>query len=181
LLSLILFAVVLLAAGGPADRKRSHRLLCLVLALGFVFGAVAFGNGWHAKGQASTGAGADSGRHVRAQEAMRLIDAQPVFGVGPGRYTIALESVQHSDLLPAHNMVLHDAAEAGVLAGVLTTLLLAALALRAWRGGAETTAVFVAPVLFFVLDAYPYVFPTGLAVSALWLAMVFSAREHVNG
>jgi O-antigen ligase len=181
LLSLLAFVVLVLVAGGSAGRKRSLRLLAAAVVIGFTFGAVAFGDGWHAKGQASTGAGVDSDRHVRAQEALRLIDTQPIFGVGPGRYTIALDSVEHAQLLPAHNIVLHEAAEAGVFAGVLTALLLLALLARSWRGGVETTAVFVLPALFLVLDAYPYVFPTGLAVGALWLGMLFSAREHLDG
>jgi hypothetical protein len=181
LLSLLVFVVLLLFSRGGDARKRSARLLAAAVAIGFVFGAVAFGNGWHTKGENSTSSSAvDSDRRVRAQEALRLIDSQPILGVGPGRYTIALESVEHSQLLPAHNVVLHEAAEGGVLAGALTALLLVLLAVHAWRDGFDATAVFALPVLFFVLDAYPYVFPTGLAASGIWLGMVFSARRHVR-
>jgi O-antigen ligase len=152
-----------------------------MVAIGFVFGAIAFGDGWHAKGERSTSsANVDSDRRVRAQEALRLIDSQPLLGVGPGRYTIALESVRHDDLLPAHNIVLHEGAEGGVLAGILTGVLLIALAVYVFREGVETTAVFLLPALFLVLDAYPYVFPTGLGVSALWLGVLFTARPQLT-
>ena len=49
--------------------------------------------------------------------------------------------------------------------------LLALLLLRIWRGGAWTAAVVVPMVPFLLLDAYPYVFATGLAASALWLGL----------
>ena len=138
LLSLVTFAAVALLARGSTDRKRALRGLAAMVAIGFVFGAIAFGDGWHAKGARSTSsANVDSDRRVRAQEALRLIDSQPLLGVGPGRYTIALESVRHDDLLPAHNIVLHEGAEGGVLAGILTALLLIALAVYVFREGAR--------------------------------------------
>jgi O-antigen ligase len=83
-------------------------------------------------------------------------------------------------LLPAHNIVLHQAAEGGVLAGALTALLLLALVARAWREGIEALTVFALPSIFLVLDAYPYVFPAGLAASAIWLGIFFSARNHID-
>jgi O-antigen ligase len=182
LLSLGVFLVLVALAGGSRDRKRSLRLLALAVTLGFVFGVVAFGDGWHARASSTAGDSAhvDSDRRLRAEEAMRLVEKQPVVGVGPGRYTIAVASVEHADLLPAHNIVLQEAAEGGVLAGFLVLALLVAIAIRARRDGLEATAVFALPALFLVLDAYPYVFPTGLAVSAVWLGMVFTAREHVT-
>jgi len=181
LVSLAAAVVLMLFARGSRDRRQTLRLLAVVITIGFVFGALAFGDGWHAKGQAaSEGGGLDSDRHLRAEEALRLVRTEPVFGVGPGRYTIALESVQHQVLLPAHNIVLHEAAEGGVLAGALTVLLLLALLVRGWREGVESLTVFALPALFLVLDAYPYVFPAGLATSAIWLGIFFSARNHVD-
>ncbi|HEY2814059.1 MAG TPA: O-antigen ligase family protein [Acidimicrobiales bacterium] len=179
LLSLLLFGVLMLVARGPHARRHVLRLMAAAVAIGFVVGALSFGDGWHAKGAQTAGANADSSRRVRAQEALRLIEKQPAVGVGPGRYTIALESVRHSELLPAHNVVLQEAAEGGILAGVLSGLLLLALTVHAWRSGLETTAVFALPVLFFVLDAYPYVFPSGLAASAVWLGVLLTTPSQL--
>jgi O-antigen ligase len=180
-------AIVLFGAIGPRDeaRRKAVRLMAGVIAVGFIIGAVSFGNGWWTRSQsAQTGQieSVDSGRTERAKEALRLVDAHPVTGVGPGRYVIALETVKHQKdiLLPAHNVVLHVAAEAGVVGGLLMAALGLALVVRYARAGAFTMAVFMSLAFFFVLDAYPYVFPSGLALAGLWLGFVESARTEAR-
>ncbi|MCB0961663.1 MAG: hypothetical protein KDB04_19320, partial [Acidimicrobiales bacterium] len=55
--------------------------------------------------------------------------------------------------------------------------LLGLLGLRVLRGGAWTGAVVVPLVPFLLLDAYPYVFATGLAASAIWLGLARASLD----
>jgi hypothetical protein len=173
----VLLVAALLA--GRADR-RVLAVGALAIVAGLGIGGLGFGSGWMARGADTTessGATADSNRSVRLREARELIESEPLVGVGPGRYVEALAETERDELLPAHNVIAHEAAELGIVGGVMIALLLALLGLRALRGGAWTAAI-VAPVLpFLLLDAYPYVFATGLAVSAIWLGLVRASLE----
>jgi hypothetical protein len=60
----------------------------------------------------------------------------------------------------------------GIAGGIAVTALLALLGLRVLRGGAWTGAVALPMIPFLLLDAYPYVFATGLALAAIWLGLV---------
>jgi O-antigen ligase len=175
----IIGGIALFARGDPVSR-RTRRQFAGAIALGFLVGAVGLGNGWWTRAQDTSrgGQNVDDERGSYAQAAGELIRDHPLLGVGPGRYTIALESIPHTTLLPAHNAVLLEAAEAGVVAGALTAALLVALALRALRAGPHAAIVFCALILFFLLDAYPYTFPAGLALSGLWLGLQERARRE---
>ncbi|MFN8018503.1 MAG: O-antigen ligase family protein [Acidimicrobiales bacterium] len=174
----IVLVVCLLLA--RADR-RTTALAVGAIALGLLVGAVGFGDGWVAKGDITTGsskvASADGSRSKRLKEAKSLIDTTPVLGVGPGRYVDALAETDLVEYLPAHDLIAQDTAEMGYLGGLLALALLALLALRALRGGAWTAALVGAMVPFLLLDAYPYVFATGLAISALWLGLARSSLD----
>jgi len=146
------------------------------------------GTGWYGRAGSSTSLqSADSGRLDRAREGIDLFGDNPIVGVGPGRYTIAL--AEHGDVapLPPHNIVLHAAAEAGVVAGAAVALVVVLLTLRYLRtpqgptglresGNTATTAAFVLLVPYFVFDAFPYVFPVGLFLTALWLGLLERSR-----
>ncbi len=172
-----LVAVALLA------RRPERRTLWLgvgAAVLGLALGGVAFGDGWVARGGQSVDASrADSDRGDRFAEAGRLVADDPLTGTGPGRYVEALAGVEHTDLLPAHDVVLHQAAELGVAGGAVTAALILLLLARAARGGAWAGAVVAPMVPFLLLDAYPYVFAAGLALTALWLALVRHALRPV--
>ena len=162
--------------------RRDRRVLlpaAAAIVVGLAIGAASFGDGWMARADVTTGrdpgASADSNRSERLREAWELIESAPITGVGPGRYVEALAETERIEYLPAHNLVAHQAAELGVAGGVLTLALLALLLLRVWRGGAWTAAIVVPMVPFLLLDAYPYVFATGLAASALWLGLARSS------
>jgi len=166
---------------GRADRRRTFAAAA-VIALGLLVGGVAFGDGWVARADdSSSTATADSGRRERFSEAIDLIEEQPAAGVGPGRYVTALHEGGQKGPLPAHNVVLHQAAELGLLGGLTTLALLALLAWRTVRAGAWACALTVPLVPFLLLDAYPYVFPVGLALSALWLGIVADACRSASG
>ena len=146
------------------------------IVVGLAIGGTAFGDGWMAKSEvtknADGSANFSSSRSERFREAGELIAERPLVGVGPGRYVDALHESEHDEYLPAHNLVAHDAAELGVLGGAAVLGLLGLLGLRVLRGGAWTGAVALPIVPFLLLDAYPYVFATGLALAAIWLGLV---------
>jgi O-antigen ligase len=161
---------------GRADR-RILRAAVVAVVLGLGIGGLGFGDGWVARGETSLADGttASSSRDVRLAEARELVTEHPITGVGPGRYVEALAEQERDEYLPAHNLLAHQAAELGVLGGLAVIALLALLALRTWRGGAWTAALVTPVVPFLFLDAYPYVFATGLAASAIWLGLVRSS------
>jgi hypothetical protein len=169
---------VILVVAALASRRDRRALLPVVAAVlvGLAIGMSAFGNGWVAKSAQTTNSSqVDSNRRVRIEESIQLMRSNPAVGVGPGRYVAALDCSRHDECLPAHDLVAQEGAELGVLGYVVTAGLLALLGLRAWRGGSWTFAV-VGPMLpFLVLDAYPYVFATGLALSAVWLGLVHAS------
>lgn len=156
-----------------ADRRRCLAAVAAI-AIGLGVGAVAFGDGWVAKGDITAGrdgSTADSNRSARLHEATDLIASSPITGVGPGRYVDALAQTKRAEYLPAHDLLAHEAAELGVAGGAVALALLALLGLRVLRGGVWTGAVVIPMVPFLLLDAYPYVFATGLAISAVWLGL----------
>lgn len=163
-------ALVVALALGRADR-RVLLAAALAVLVGLGVGGLAFGDGWMARGEASTGDGAGSSRSQRLEEARALLEDSPATGVGPGRYVDALAQTGRDELLPAHNLVAHEAAELGIVGGVLVVALLGLLGLRVLRGGAWTAAVVLPLLPFLLLDAYPYVFATGLATAAIWLGL----------
>lgn len=174
----VLLVVCLLL--GRADR-RVLAVAAVAVLLGLGVGGLAFGDGWLARGSATTGqdenASADSNRGERLKEARELIESEPVLGVGPGRYVDALSETDRVEYLPAHNLVAQSAAELGIAGGLAALGLLVLLGLRVLRGGAWSGAVILPIVPFLLLDAYPYVFATGLATSAIWLGLARASLE----
>jgi hypothetical protein len=80
--------------------------------------------------------------------------------------------VPHRDSLPAHDLSLQVAAEEGIAAGVLVTIALGLLTVRCFARGLDALLVLLPPVPFLLLDAYPYVFPLGIAGSGVWLGLL---------
>ena len=106
-------------------RKPIRRAAIPALLAGLLIGGVLAGGGLATKAERSIDVKrVDSGRRVRLEEAARLVAQDPVFGVGPGRYVIALRNVEHERLLPAHDIVAQAAAEAGLPAAVLLSVTL---------------------------------------------------------
>ena len=166
--------LVVAAVSGLRNRDRSGWIV-LAITVGLAVGMTGFGDGWASKSADSVdGSSVDSGRRDRAAEAVRLVRSEPLVGVGPGRYVIALEDVDHTELRPAHDLPLHVSAEAGLFAGVAAAVALALLALHCLRLGARCLTVFLPMVPFLLLDAYPYTWPGGLALSGVWLGLLGS-------
>jgi len=173
--ALVGMAAAAAAAALVAVVRRDRRAAAIVgtIVVGFAIGMTAFGSGWMARADTSTSASAvDSGRRDRAAEAVRLIRTEPLVGVGPGRYVLALDHVQHDLSLPAHDLTLQVAAEEGIAAGVLVTIALGLLTLRCCRRGLDALLVLLPTVPFLLLDVYPYAFPLGIAGSGIWLGLL---------
>ncbi len=168
--------LVLVLLLGRADR-RTMRMAAAAIVIGLAFGATAFGNGWIAKAEQTSGSDPGSNRGTRVSEALDLIEDQPIVGAGPGRYVTVLAETDRAEYLPAHNLLLHQAAELGVVGALTTAALCLLLAYLALRGGAWPVALLVPMLPYLGLDAYPYVFGTGLALSALWLGLVRLAAQ----
>jgi hypothetical protein len=151
---------------------------CVMLA-GVAATGLTMGNGWYGRASTSTDLqSADSGRLDRAREGLDLIADHPIVGVGPGRYTIALAANGDAAPLPPHNVVLHAAAEAGVLAGAAVAAMGLLLARRYLGASREVAAAFLLVVPYFAFDAYPYVFPVGLFLTAVWFGLLERARRR---
>jgi len=165
--------VVVGVVGGLRRHDRRCALVVGAVVVGLAVGMAAFGDGWTTKSAASVdGEQVDSGRRARAAEAIDLTAEHPLVGVGPGRYVIALEQTGADELLPAHNLALHEAAEGGLVAGVLAACAFGLLALRSFGRGTDALLVFLPLAPFFVLDAFPYAFGVGLALSGIWLGLL---------
>jgi O-antigen ligase len=145
------------------------------IVVGLAVGGASFGDGWLAKSEVTINAdgtqNVSSSRGERLREAQELFESRPITGVGPGAYVDALHGQEREEYLPAHNVVAHEAAELGAIGALATLALLGLLGLRILRGGAWTGAVVLPVVPFLVLDAYPYVFATGIALAAVWLGL----------
>lgn len=168
-----------------ASRRSGWRILrasFVVVAIGFVAAALVFGTGWTSRLEDTTGDNTASGRSERWREAADLASDNLLLGVGPGRYTIELSDRSDSTTfpLPAHNVLAHSAAELGVVGAGLVAILGVFALLFARRRGALALAAVLLVVPFFLLDAYPYVIPTGIATTALLACVVLSTPKVRN-
>jgi len=163
---------------------RSARPIVGALFLGLACTSLLFADGWTTRARQSAGSGADRGRVTLAEHGLGIAADHPFTGIGPARYVIAVaeEPLPEAEPLPPHNIIVQAAAELGVVGGVIVALGGLWFARRLLRrpvflvGGA---GLFVP---FLLLDAYPYVFPTGLAISALWIGLLENptVREHAS-
>jgi O-antigen ligase len=177
--AVVLGAVPMLALWA---RHRPTRPAAAVFALGLSLGAVLGFDGLLARVEVSTDASTlDSGRRDRLAEAWRLTESAPVFGVGPGRYVIAMAEIEHDQRLPAHNVVAQAAAETGLPGGALALMCVLTFIARFVRRGALVAAASVSLLPFHLLDAYPHAFALGILITGLWLAVVVVADEAELG
>jgi hypothetical protein len=167
------------AVGWVARPRRTHLLVAAAVVVGVAVGTLGFGSGWISRSSTTVDRQTvDSGRRDRAAEAVRLIRSEPVIGVGPGRYVLALKEVDHVELRPAHDLPLHVSAEAGLAVSAA----LALLARRCLRLGVVALSVFLPLVPFLLLDAFPYSWPQGLALSGVWLGLIgLATSDHRSG
>lgn len=135
--------------------------------------------GWNVRAGETT-AGNSSGREGLLNRAFTVIEANPIFGVGPSQMGPALARIglTEADVTYVHNVPVLVAAEYGVPLGVVFTLWLVALGMAALFTSARATAVFVSIVPYLLLDHTHLVYVYALAEFGLWLAILDYHRAH---
>jgi O-antigen ligase len=182
-------AIGVLLGGSLLGRQRFLLVAAGALLVAPVAVGAIWSDGWSARvaetatiRSASSGRlgleSASTGRTALMRQARRLIEDEPVFGVGTGRYALALQD-RHVDARdssgvykPVHDVPLLVAAEAGILAGLVFVALLGVLGWHALRAGPAALAIFVAYLPYVLLDHFPYTFPQGLVMTAVWVGVI---------
>jgi hypothetical protein len=180
-------AVLGLALAGlvlvPAARRSSYlRAPLTVAAVAALVPALIWSGGWVDRASASVGDDVDgvtSGRVTLTRQALELIADHPLVGVGPGRYTVALEAEGDPERRDAvHTVPLLVAAEDGIAAGVAFTAALVWVGAASFAAGTGPAALFVAMIPFLLLDKWLYLHPNGMVMLAVWLAILDAAARH---
>lgn len=171
-------ALLALAVIVPLGLLTRERALAVVLLATVGAGLLLGWSGWQERGETTADpARATSSRTTRISEAEMLFESEPVWGVGPGNYSIALERTDPPKLLPAHNVVVHFGVEAGAIGGVLAALGVSALAVLSIRGGPVGMIVGASVVNFHLFDSFPHVYPNGVVITGVWIGLIVTARR----
>jgi O-Antigen ligase len=124
-----------------------------------------------------------SARGDRLQEGLGVYKLNPILGVGPGRYVIALAQhpeLLHSspeDALPAHNAALTFLAEGGIPTALALLAVALVLGRRLLSLGADGLIMISAVFPFLMLDIVFVSLPSGLFLVGVWAALVSSLRD----
>lgn len=119
-----------------------------------------------------------SSRGDRLHEGLGVYKTSPVFGVGPGRYVIALArhpELLHSDpadALPAHNAALLFLAEGGIPTALALLAVALVLGRRLLTLGADGIIMISAVFAFLMLDIVFVSLPSGLFLLGVWGALL---------
>lgn len=118
-------------------------------------------------------------RDALAARAIEMIRSHPLTGIGPVQYGPHLTRMGLSVLDPhvVHNLPLLVSAEFGIVVGVAFTSWIGILGFRAFRLSIFTAAIFLSILPFFMLDNLHYVYGNGIAMFAVWLAMLDYNRD----
>jgi hypothetical protein len=179
----IALAGLALLRGAIAGRPR-QRLALLALVVGFGVPALIGIDGW---GRKTDDVGFANGRDELTAQALILIAADPLTGVGPGREMQALRELQarapeQLTLLNAvHDVPLTVAIESGVGGLIAIVAVLGVAGYRAYRGGGPALAIFAAYLPFVILDHFPYSYQHGLVLTAVWLGTIELLASDASG
>lgn len=171
-----LIAIVAALLWGMSREIGNWGTVLAALGVGLIVPAVVFAGSWVSRVDQTIGGAEESGFNARAEQleqAWSLIESDWKIGVGPGRYSAALESPIGTDpsLAPftVYNVPLYFAAEDGAIVGGLVVLMALALAVLSLRRSTENRALFLAPIPFLIFDHFLYTSPAGLLMLSLWL------------
>ncbi len=173
-----LLAVVGIAgtlAWGMRRETVSWGPVLIAVTVGFAVPAAFFAGSWGTRVDHSIGGAEESGLNLRVEQveqAWSMIEPEWLIGVGPGLYSVTLESRGDLDparAYPVYDVPLYITAEDGAVVGGLLVLITFALAVQALRRSTENRALFLAPVPFLVFDHLLYTAPVGLLLLSLWL------------
>lgn len=162
---------------GAARNRAAYLPILAAVAVGAIVPGLIWNGGWIDRASDTVGTDIDaitSNRLTLTEQAIDLAVDNPFVGVGPGLYTQSLEQMQpdldHYDAV--HTVPLVVAVENGIPAGIVVTLLLTFIGVRALRSGPAGSAAFAGFIPFVMFDKFPYIHPNGLVMLAVWLAML---------
>jgi hypothetical protein len=118
-------------------------------------------------------------RDALAARALEMISSSPLTGIGPVQYGPNLARMGLTFLDPhiVHNLPLLVTVEFGIAVGVAFTAWLVILGIRAFRLSIYAAALFLSILPFLLLDNLHYVYGNGLAMFAVWIAMLDYHRD----
>lgn len=172
LLGLILVVAVAAFASFRGDTALRAGLVIAVVA--FVIPALMTASAWQVRFDESAGSDLDDaslGRVTLARQAIEMAGDHPLFGVGPNRYMTVLETdytVDEQYPFVVHNESLMIAAELGIPAAIVITLILTWAGIQAIQAGYRPLLLYLAPLPFVVFDVLLYNKPVGLLLFAVW-------------
>jgi hypothetical protein len=118
-------------------------------------------------------------RGALAARAIEMIRSSPLTGIGPVQYGPNLARMGLTVIDPhiVHNLPLLVTVEFGIAVGVAFTAWLVILGIRAFRLSIYAAALFLSILPFILLDNLHYVYGNGLAMFAVWIAMLDYHRD----
>lgn len=173
-----LLLVLLIAAIAAFRGDRGLRAGLVVVAAAFVIPALLTASAWQVRFDESATSDLDDaslGRVTLARQAITMAGDHPIVGVGPNRYMAVLEAkytVDETYPYVVHNEPLMLAAELGIPAAVVVTLLLVWAGAQAVRAGYRPLLLYAAPLAFVVFDVLLYNKPVGLLLFAVWAGVM---------
>ena len=167
-LGLILIGLVY-AVGWWRTRNRTLRVGALTTLGAFGIGLAFTHSGWLPRVTAGS-----SVRSSLASRSLDVIAANPVFGVGPGRYgeTLADIGLTSIDRHIVHNVPLLVTAEFGVILGAAFAIWLLTVGAMSLRSSFVALAVFAGTMPFLLFDNLHYVIPEGVPILGLWCGLL---------
>ncbi len=176
LLSLILVAPFVVVAGRRGNRH-TWQVGGAMLA-GFAIAALLTSGAWAHRGDHTTSGGLDDaslGRITLAEQAIEMTMDHPIVGVGPGRYLTVLETDYGLDErypFIVHSVPMALAAENGIPAALVLSLLVGWAVIRAVRASPAGAALAVSILGFVLFDAIHYDRGLGILMFGIWLAVL---------
>ncbi len=159
---------------------RARRWTVAAAALALSLGVILNLSGWVSRAGQEAGSvdALSSGRGALLRQAWPLLSENPLVGVGPGNYVLALS--ERPDLValstqsprPVHLTPLLLVVEGGLLAVPALAALALAIGRACRRGGAVAVAVTLAMVPFLALDHLAWSYPQGILLTGIWLGVL---------
>lgn len=177
----LLFLCISLALAARASIHRTRALSLLgAIVLGAGLATLISSSAWTVRVTAPAQlANPTSGRLPLLKQGAHLLLSNPIIGVGPGRYAIALQRpsattspAQSAEPLPVHDVPLLAGAEGGFGALAICVVLLIVLAKRAWARGPVTVGMYLAILPYFLLDKLLYSLIQGAVVLGFWVGFL---------
>ena len=183
----VLAVGVLLTAAvvAPGVRRRAPVLMgCAILMVGAVLVTLVVASGHAGRTSETAAADALSSKRVSLwHDALQMTAADPLRGVGPGRFPVESSVARvDGDTTQAHSAVLQQSAEQGVIGGLLLLMLFGWALFALWRSEQPNRVVMIAAAAITALVVHSTVdyvlsFPVVVMAAAALLG-VGTARHH---